>query len=44
MMQELENKIPDITKKNLDILEEKSGEEPSMTTEEIRWIFADRFV
>lgn len=36
MMQELENKILDITKKNSDILEEKSGEEPSMTNEEIR--------
>lgn len=36
MMQELENKILDITKKNSDILEEKSGEEPSMTNEEIK--------
>ena len=36
MMQELENKVFDITKKNADILEEKSGEEPSMTNEEIR--------
>jgi hypothetical protein len=36
MMHELENKILDITKKNSDILEEKSGEESSMTNEEIR--------
>jgi hypothetical protein len=35
MMQELENKILGITKKNSDILEERSGE-PSMTNEEIR--------
>ena len=36
MMQELENKILDMTKKNSDILEEKSGQEPSITNEEIR--------
>jgi uncharacterized Fe-S cluster-containing radical SAM superfamily protein len=36
MMQELENKVLEITKKNSEILEEKSGKEPSMTNEEIR--------
>jgi hypothetical protein len=36
MMQELENKVLDITKKNSDVLEEKSGKEPSMTNEELR--------
>jgi hypothetical protein len=35
MMQELENKILGITKKNSDILEERSGE-PSMTNVEKR--------
>ena len=36
MMQELENKVLDLTKKNSDILEEEAGKEPSMTNEEIR--------
>ena len=36
LMQELENKVLDITKRNSDILEEKIGEEPSMTNEEIK--------
>jgi hypothetical protein len=36
MMQELETKILDITKENSEVLEEKSGEEPSMTNDEIR--------
>ena len=34
MMDELESKILEIIKKNSDILEEKSGEESSMSNEE----------
>ena len=36
MMGELEGKILEITKKNSDTLEEKSGEESSMSDEEIK--------
>ena len=36
MMGELESKILEITKKNSDTLEEKSGEETSMSDEEIK--------
>ena len=36
MMDELESKILEIIKKNSDILEEKSGEESSMSNEEIK--------
>lgn len=36
MMGELESKILEITKKNSDTLEEKSGEESSMSDEEIK--------
>jgi hypothetical protein len=36
MMQELETRVLDMTKKNSDILEKQSGKEPSMTNEEIR--------
>jgi hypothetical protein len=36
MMGELEGKILEITKKNSEVLEEKSGEESSMSDEEIK--------
>jgi hypothetical protein len=36
MMGELEGKILEITKKNSETLEEKSGEESSMSDEEIK--------